>query len=116
MTLAAANAQILAEGTATLQGRLNLQVMAKTDETGPADQLLKLANSPLLAAAPTPILIVAKANDALKDRVVHLRVGGTAARPMIRLEPGRQLGQEAIKFFMNQAIAFRNPSNELSFR
>ena len=116
VTLAAANAQILAEGTATLQGRLNLQVMAKTGETGPADKLLELADSPLLMAAPTPIGLVAKANTALKDRVVHLRIGGTAARPVIRLEPGRQIGQEAIKFFMNQAIAFRNPKDEFSFR
>ena len=116
VTLAAANAQILAEGTATLQGRLNLQVMAKTDETGPADKLLELADSPLLMAAPTPLALVAKANNALKDRVIHLRIGGTAARPVIRLEPGKQIGQEAIKFFMNQAIAFRNPVDDFSFR
>lgn len=116
VTMAAANAQLLAEGTATLQGRLNLQVMVKTDESGPADKFLELADSPLLMAAPTPIGLVAKANDALKNRVVHLRIGGTGARPVIRLEPGRQIGQEAIKFFMNQAIAFRNSSDELSFR
>ena len=112
VTVAAANAQILAEGTASLQGRLNLQVTARTDESGPADKLLELADSPLVMAAPTPIGMVAKANAALKDRVVHLRVGGTAARPVIRLEPGRQLGKEAIKFFMNQAIALRKKSDE----
>ena len=116
VTLAAANAQVLAEGTATLQGRLNLQVMAKTGETGPADKLLELADSPLLMAAPTPIGLVAKVNTALKDRVVHVRIGGTAARPVIRLEPGRQIGQEAVKFFMNQAIAFRNTNDEFSFK
>jgi len=116
VTLAAANAQVLAEGTATLQGRLNLQVMAKTGQTGPADKLLEMADSPLLMAAPTPIGLVAKANMALKDRVVHLRIGGTAARPVIRLEPGRQIGQEAIKFFMNQAFAIRNQNDEFSFK
>ncbi|MCA9147931.1 MAG: hypothetical protein KDA92_01465, partial [Planctomycetales bacterium] len=116
VTLAAANVQVLAEGTATLQGRLNLEVMARTGETGPADKLLELADSPLLAAAPTPVALVAKANTALKDRVVHLRIGGTATSPMIRLEPGRQIGQDAIKFFVNQAIAFRDKNDELSFR
>jgi hypothetical protein len=115
VTLAAANAQVLAEGTATLQGRLNLRVMARTDESGPADKLLDLADSPLLMAAPTPLALVAKANNALKDRVIHLRISGTAARPAIHLEPGRQLGQEAIKFFMNQAIGFRNQKNVMSF-
>ena len=115
VTLAAANVQVLAEGTSTLKGRLNMQVMAKTDESGPADKLLEIADSPLLMAAPTPLAMVAKANNALKDRVVHLRIGGTAARLVIRLEPGRQIGTEAIKFFVNQAIAFRNKSDELSF-
>ena len=38
-TMSAANAQILVEGTATLNGRLNLQVMARTNESGPADKL-----------------------------------------------------------------------------
>jgi hypothetical protein len=115
LSMSAANAQILVEGTATLQGRLNLQVMAKTDESGPADKLLELADTPLMLAAPAPIAIVAKANEALKDRVIHLRVGGTAARPAIRLEPTRQLGQEAIKFFMNETFAFRNKLDVSSF-
>jgi hypothetical protein len=115
VTMSAATAHILVEGTATLKGRLNLQVMAKTDESGPADKLLELADSPLMLAVPAPIAIVAKANDALKDRVIHLRVGGTTARPAIRLEPTRQLGQEAVKFFMNQTFAFRNKSDVKSF-
>jgi hypothetical protein len=115
VTLSAANTQVLAEGTATLQGRLNLRVMARTDESGPADRLLELADGPLLMAAPTPLALVAKANNALKDRVLHLRISGTATRPAIHLEPGRQLSQEAIKFFMNQAIGFRNQQNVMSF-
>ncbi len=115
VTLSAANARILVEGTATLKGRLDLEVMAKTNETGPADKLLELADSPLLLAAPAPVALVAKANDALKDRVIHLRVGGTTARPAVRLEPGRQLGQEAIKFFMNQTIAFGKRPDVESF-
>ena len=115
MTMSAANAQILVEGTATFKGQLNLQVMAKTNESGPADKLLELADSPLLLAAPAPVVLVAKANDALKDRVIHLRVAGTTSRPAIRLEPTRQLGQEAIKFFMNEAIALRNKADVNSF-
>ena len=115
-TMSAANwPQILVEGTATLNGRLNLQVMARTNESGPADKLLELADSPLLLAVPAPVALVAKANDALRDRVIHLRVGGTTARPTIRWEPTRQLSQEAIKFFMNQAIAFRSKSDVKSF-
>ncbi len=115
VTMSAADAQILVEGTATLKGRLNLQVMAQTSQSGPADKLLELVDSPLMLAAPAPIAIVAKANDALKDRVIHLRIAGTTARPAVRLEPTRQLGQEAVKFFMNQTFAYGNKLNVNSF-
>lgn len=115
-TLSAPSAQILIDGNATFQGRLNLNVMAQTGADGPADQILKLADSPLVAAAPTPLAMVAKVNNALKERVVHLHVGGTAASPSVRLEPGKQLGAEAVKFFMNQTIILGKQQHDQRLR
>ncbi len=60
-----------------------------------------------MLAAPAPIALLAKANDALKNRVVHVQVSGTADRPTIRLQPGKQLSQEAVKFFISNSLGTR---------
>lgn len=96
--------QVLAEGLATFDGRLDLNVTASTQQTGPADKILEFANSPILLAAPAPVALIAKANDALKDRVVHVHVGGAAANPIMQLQPGKQLTQSAIQFFLKNSL------------
>jgi hypothetical protein len=100
MQLSAANARILVNGTATFAGRLDMDVTASTGQEGPADALLEFADSPIMLAAPAPVVLIAKANKALKNRVVHVQVSGTAASPQLRLNPGKQLGQQAIQFFL----------------
>ena len=95
--------QILAEGQATLAGRLNFMVTASTLRGGPADQWLALAQSPLMLAAPAPVALLAQANEILKNRVVHVAVGGTATRPVLQLQPARQLAQQALRFFIRGA-------------
>lgn len=98
------NVQILAQGTATLAGRIDLDITASTQKNGPADQLLELANSPLLLAAPAPVALLARANDALKDRVIHVQVSGTAENPALRLQPAKQLTQSALQFFIRNSL------------
>jgi len=95
--------QILAEGEATLAGHLNLLVTASTLRGGPADQWLAVAQSPLMLAAPAPVVLLAQANELLKDRVIHVAVSGTASRPILRLQPARQLAQQALRFFIRGA-------------
>ena len=91
---------VLIDGTATTAGRLNLEVTAATGSVGPADGVTALVDSPLMLAAPAPVALLVKANQAMKDRVVHVHVGGTASRPMLRLQPGKQLTQDAVRFFL----------------
>ncbi|TWT50865.1 hypothetical protein Pla22_36080 [Rubripirellula amarantea] len=100
LAISQSNVQVLMSGNATLDGRLNFDVTASTQSDGPADQILELANSPLMLAAPAPITLVAKANELMKDRVVHVHVGGIASRPTLRLQPGKQLSQDAVRFFL----------------
>lgn len=95
--------QILADGQATLAGRLNLMVTISTLRGGPADQWLALAQSPLMLAAPAPVAILVQANELLKDRVFHVSVSGTASRPILQPQPGRQLAQQALRFFIRGA-------------
>lgn len=104
LAIAQSNVQVLMSGNATLDGRLNFDLTASTQSNGPADQLLALADSPLMLAAPAPIALVAKANDLLKDRVVHVHVGGNASRPTIRMQPGKQLSQDAVQFFLKSSF------------
>ncbi len=104
LAIAQSNVQVLMSGNATLDGRLNFDLTASTQSSGPADSLLDLADSPLMLAAPAPIALIAKANDLLKDRVVHVHVGGNAARPTLRLQPGKQLGQDAVQFFLKSSF------------
>ncbi len=107
LAISQSNVQILMSGNATLEGRLNFDVTASTQSNGPGDQLLSLVDSPLMLAAPAPIALVAKANDLLKDRVVHVHVGGIATRPTLRLQPGKQLSQDAVRFFLTNSIGSR---------
>ena len=104
LAIAQSNVQVLMTGNATLDGRLNFDLTASTQSNGPADQLLELADSPLMLAAPAPIALVAKANNLLKDRVIHVHVGGNAARPTMRLQPGKQLSQDAVQFFLKSSF------------
>jgi hypothetical protein len=106
INLMASNVRMVINGTATLTGHLNLFVSAYTSETGPADRILDFANSPVMLAAPAPVAIVAKINDALKDRTIHVNVGGTIGQPLVRLQPGRQLQQEALRFFVNSSLNY----------
>ncbi len=98
------NVQVFVAGIATMQGKLDLDVIVSTESTSPADQLVSMLNSPLMLAAPAPVALIAKANDLLKDRVVRVHVGGTAETPTLRLQPGKQLTQEAIKFFLTSGF------------
>ena len=98
------NIQVFMLGNATQEGRLDFDVTVNTNASGPADQLLELANTPLMLAAPAPVALIAKANDLLKDRVAHVHVGGIASRPTIQFQPGKQLSQSALKFFLSSTM------------
>ncbi|EMI19144.1 hypothetical protein RMSM_03931 [Rhodopirellula maiorica SM1] len=104
LAISQSTVQVLMSGTATLDGRLDFDVTASTESDGPADQLLEMADSPIMMATAAPIAMVAKANELLKDRVVHVHVGGTSARPTLRLQPGKQLSQDAVRFFLSSSL------------
>ncbi len=100
LALHQSNVQVLVSGSATMEGNLNMDVVASTGSDSPTDQLLTLLDSPLMLAAPAPVALVAKANELLKDRVVRVHVTGTASQPTMRIQPGKQLSQDAVRFFL----------------
>ncbi|MDA1232900.1 MAG: hypothetical protein O2856_19195, partial [Planctomycetota bacterium] len=107
LALSKSGVLLLMSGTSTLEGRLDFDVIALTTQTGPADGLFALSDSPLMLAAPAPVTLLIKANEAIKDRIIHIHVGGTGARPALRLQPGKTLSQDALRFFVAGTLGNR---------
>lgn len=95
--------RLFAEGTANLEGRLNLEVTAMTGQYGVNPNTLRLLGLRLPAAGPVPVSLILQATSALSNRLIHLRVTGTYRHPSIQVEPLSLLTQEAVYFFLNQA-------------
>lgn len=104
IALQQSNVQVLVDGRSTIDGRLDLNVMASTGSTSPTEGLISMLDSPLMLAAPAPVALLAKANEAMKDRVVNVHVGGTAARPVMKIQPAKTLTQDAIRFFLSSTV------------
>ena len=96
--------QFLIQGTATLQGRLDLGVQARTGSVGPEPLAVRLLGLNLPAFGPIPLSVVLQATSYLANKVVRLRVSGTVRRPIIRVEPAGLLTEEAVRFFLGRAL------------
>ncbi len=97
--------ELFADGTVTLEGRLDLEVTARTSPTYLRDYLIlrALAQS-VPAVGPVPVSLLARVTLLLANRVVHLRVGGTLRNPYVRVEPLRLLSDEAVRFFVLRVV------------
>jgi hypothetical protein len=103
LTLLGNNVQLFADGTVTLEGRLNLEVTANTGQLGINPRFLQLLGLRLPAFGPLPLSLVLEASTYLSNRTVHLRVVGTIRSPIIRVEPVSLLSEEAVRFFINRS-------------
>jgi hypothetical protein len=95
--------QLILQGTATLEGRLNLEATANTGGL--------VANAPFirgLAAeipdnSPLPVTLLNQATRLLSVRLVHLRIGGTLRAPIVQQDTFTVLTEEAVRFFVGWA-------------
>jgi hypothetical protein len=101
LTLVGRWAQLFAEGTVTVEGRLNLDVMARTGQVGPDPRGLRLLGL-LPAAGPVPIGLLVEARNYLSNRLIYLHVAGTIRSPVIRVRPLPLLAEEVTRFFLRQ--------------
>ncbi|HEX6984268.1 MAG TPA: hypothetical protein VF170_02775, partial [Planctomycetaceae bacterium] len=105
LTLAGPAFRIFAEGAVALaSGRLALDVVADTSPAR-ADRLLAGFLLRQFVDYGTPIGWIERANRLIAERAIYLRVTGTIRRPVIRVRPVEQLGQEAVRFFLNELAA-----------
>lgn len=104
MTLESPLAQLILEGSITLQGRLDLDVLAQTTRTGVNPVMLRLMLKALPPVGPVPLVVLLRANDILSDRVMRLKISGTLKAARVQVEPLRLLSEQAVRFFLTQAL------------
>ena len=98
--LQSALASIFISGDAWLNGKLKLEVAARVERLNQPTLLDQLAGSPIARAAGPQAAFFAQAADFLSERIVFVDVTGTATRPQLRLNPGKQLKEEVIRHFL----------------
>lgn len=93
-------ASIAVTGDAWLDGRLDMEVAARIERLDQPTLIDQLAGSPLARISSPEVAFFAQAAEFLSERIVFVDVGGTARRPQLRLNPGKQLKEEAIRYFL----------------
>jgi hypothetical protein len=101
-TLTGTILKLIFEGDVTLGGRLNLEVTATSGNFGVNTRGFEVLGLRLPAIGPLPLALIVDASAFLANRVVHLRVTGTVASPVVRAAPTALLSQEAVRYFLSR--------------
>jgi hypothetical protein len=96
--------QLLMPGTITLDGRLDLEAYVRTNFFGPDPLWVRLAQVRLPPVGPIPVSLLLQITGYLSNKVVKLRVTGSVRNPVVRAEPVRLLTEQAVRFFIGQAL------------
>jgi translocation and assembly module TamB len=104
LALANPGAQVFAEGTIALSGRLDLNVVAHTGAIGPGVRALRLFGLRIPALGPLPLTLIRDVSDFLANRTVRLSVTGTVGNPIVRVNVGALLAEEAVRFFLTRYV------------
>jgi uncharacterized protein involved in outer membrane biogenesis len=104
LTLANPAAQLFAEGTITTTGRIDLDVVAHTGAIGPEVRALQLFGLGLPLVGPVPLTLIRDVSDFLSNRTIRLTITGTTSNPIVRVNVGALLTDEAVRFFLSRYI------------
>jgi hypothetical protein len=105
LALANPTAQVFADGSITLaSGRLDLDVVAHTGRVGPDVRGLALLGVRLPTIGPVPIGLLKDVSDFLSNRTIRLTITGTTGNPVVRVNAGALLRDEAVRFFLNRYV------------
>ena len=102
LALNSKSAKLLAEGTVNLNGKLDLDVVYATDSLGSTTPALRLIARNIPAIGPIPVGLIVRISEALANRVIRVRVGGTASSPTYTVNAARLLSENAIRYFTGQ--------------
>lgn len=104
LALANPAAQLFAEGTITTSGRVDLKVVAHTGAVGADARALRLLGLRIPAFGPLPLTLLRDASDFLSNRTIRLTVTGTTSNPVVRVNVGALLTEEAVRFLLNRYV------------
>lgn len=97
-------AQLFAEGTITTAGRVDLSVVAHTGTIGPEARGLRLLGLRLPMVGPVPLGLIQDVSDFFSNRTVRLSITGTTGNPIVRVNVGALLTEEAVRFFLSRYL------------
>ena len=107
LNLKNALAQIAITGSLFLDGRIDLLVTARIEQLNQPSLVDELLGSPLARFAGSPTALIGRAAEFLSERVAFLTVKGNLNRPQIRLDSGRQIQAEVVRFFLQDSGLLR---------
>ncbi len=110
LALAGIGAKLFADGTVSLAGKLDLDVVYNTGQIGPSAPLIRTVLRDIPAIGPIPVGLIVRITEGLSNRIVRVHVDGTTDRPTTRVNPTALLSENAVRFFVGQYVPLANPS------
>jgi translocation and assembly module TamB len=104
LALVSPTAELFSEGTVTVAGRLDMDVIVNTGRIGLDDRPLLLLGLRLPAVGPVPLSIIRDVSDILSNRTLRLHVTGTVNQPVVRVDTAALLSEEAVRFFLTRYV------------
>lgn len=104
LALVSPSAQVFAEGTVTLEGRVELHVVAHTGQIGPDVQTLRRLGLRLPVFGPIPISLISDVSAFLSNRTIRLEITGTTSSPQVRVNARALLTEQAVRFFLDRYV------------
>jgi hypothetical protein len=104
LALANPAAQLFAAGTVSTSGRVDLDVVAHTGVIGPDVPGLRLFGLRLPVFGPIPITLIRDVTDFLSNRTIRMTITGTTSNPIVRVNVGALLREEAVRFFLTRYL------------
>ena len=110
LSLGGSSAKLFADGTVSLLGKLDLDVVYNTGQVGPSAPLLRLILRDIPAIGPIPVGLIVRITEGLSNRVVRLHIEGTTDRPSVRVNAANLLSENAVRFFVGQYVPLSSTS------
>lgn len=97
-------AQLFASGTITKAGQISFGVVAHTGPIGPQAVGFRLLARRLPVLGPIPLGLIRDVSNLVTNRTVRLSVTGTISSPVVRVNVGALLAEEAVRFLLTQYV------------
>ena len=103
LALASPSAKLYADGIVGLNGGLDLDVIYNTSTIGPALPLRTILRN-IPAIGPIPVGLIVRVTEALSNRVIRLKIGGTTRDPKVSVNAAGLFTENAVRFFAGQYV------------